>query len=1025
MKKIFILGIAAGLSTLCCIAADSKNSLEEMRQVYQKAELAMRCKNYSKAREAYLLLLQTNVTSCIDIFSYADICIRLSFAEKELGLLDEAENRVTKLLQRPLPDDSYLRAKLLQAKILQEQNKPEEAYFLLKELQSKFPFEVWPSEEKAYFVAVEQIVSERYQLQLSHAKRLFDASLFHESGILYQDILQKVETNKYPSHARDSLKLVSALAKAHFSSKNYSKVITLLQPKALSWDQEDIKNCDEIRDILFLLARSYKEVGNGPQACSLFEKLVSKREETPHEILLERAASHALLGDSLLAKDDLLFVISEAQNSRHLSQAKIQLAKILLKEQSYEDVEKLLNDELLLHPTHYECAFLIAESAYFRHLYEKAAFYFDKAIPKRNKDKAEWAKNALYHKGLALLKANEIAKAEQVFKELHNDPIWEERANLGIASVLLLQKEQLHSEQAAAELDELLNDSTAFPTLEGCAEALALRAKATPSFETKIQLYKKLTEMPPYNTTLAGKRSWYFRSLHTYLTAEEMRSKGDPNASLLYCRACQLFEKSFLVLENVDKELASLSLLLLAECLSVDIDKANDSKAIDHLDTLISSNLFIACPKKEEALYLHGMLCMQLFNLEDDEVYLTKAHLSLMRLALKFAANPLSEKGLFALGCAYYKAEIYDKAEECFSALAKNIPSSPLAAESLFYAAFCAEKSEDEGEQNALVYRSQVVDHYKTSPFAGECYLRLFSFSEYVRGEKEPLMHLLAMQEFYPNSPMLIIASYLLGLEAKEEHDLESALPHLENAITLFEQHRHNGSIIKEQFLDLVKIVYRAKIEYATIALQSGSHIEQALTYLKSTIDAFATPDHPLSKDLLATHAYPRLLEESEYLLARLCEPENAKEVLNEMFRKYKALGITKSYYLALAHFELGKLFAKENDHSKALAAFKEAEEASRPNLLGSEQKLQIWTYASHSARALGNFDEAMLFLSYVINENVSSSIRIQAMLLRSELYALQGRHELAVKQLEAIARKGGEFALLAKEKLKENYGFE
>jgi hypothetical protein len=44
-------------------------------------------------------------------------------------------------------------------------------------------------------------------------------------------------------------------------------------------------------------------------------------------------------------------------------------------------------------------------------------------------------------------------------------------------------------------------------------------------------------------------------------------------------------------------------------------------------------------------------------------------------------------------------------------------------------------------------------------------------------------------------------------------------------------------------------------------------------------------------------------------------------------------------------------------------------------------------------------------------------------MFLRSEIYVLQGRHELARKQLEATSKKGGEWAIKAKEKLDKDYG--
>ena len=65
-----------------------------------------------------------------------------------------------------------------------------------------------------------------------------------------------------------------------------------------------------------------------------------------------------------------------------------------------------------------------------------------------------------------------------------------------------------------------------------------------------------------------------------------------------------------------------------------------------------------------------------------------------------------------------------------------------------------------------------------------------------------------------------------------------------------------------------------------------------------------------------------------------------------------------------------------------------------------------------------------MLLLSRVINDDVISPLRIKAMFLRAEIYEMQGRPELAIKQLEAAARKGGEWAQKAQEKLEKTYGY-
>ena len=65
-----------------------------------------------------------------------------------------------------------------------------------------------------------------------------------------------------------------------------------------------------------------------------------------------------------------------------------------------------------------------------------------------------------------------------------------------------------------------------------------------------------------------------------------------------------------------------------------------------------------------------------------------------------------------------------------------------------------------------------------------------------------------------------------------------------------------------------------------------------------------------------------------------------------------------------------------------------------------------------------------MRLLSRVINDDVISPLRIKAMFLRADVYELQGRPELAIKQLEATSLKGGEWAQKAKEKLEQVYGY-
>ena len=77
----------------------------------------------------------------------------------------------------------------------------------------------------------------------------------------------------------------------------------------------------------------------------------------------------------------------------------------------------------------------------------------------------------------------------------------------------------------------------------------------------------------------------------------------------------------------------------------------------------------------------------------------------------------------------------------------------------------------------------------------------------------------------------------------------------------------------------------------------------------------------------------------------------------------------------------------------------------------------------SLSLRELGEYSKAIALLSFVINSQCPSSLRLKAMIHRAELYLLMQRKDLATRQLEALQSNGGEWALIAEHKLQELYG--
>jgi len=173
---------------------------------------------------------------------------------------------------------------------------------------------------------------------------------------------------------------------------------------------------------------------------------------------------------------------------------------------------------------------------------------------------------------------------------------------------------------------------------------------------------------------------------------------------------------------------------------------------------------------------------------------------------------------------------------------------------------------------------------------------------------------------------------------------------------------------------------------------------------------------------------YPILREESAYWLAqtylKALNDDKASKVLDEMLETYNKGKVARGYYLSRVYYEKGKIAIRRNDFERALHNFKRAEETAKGNLLSTDQKLDLWIQQSAGYLGQGKFDEAILILSKVVNNDAISSLRLKAMYLRAETYELQGRPELARKQLESVSRKGGVWAQKAKEKLEKEYGY-
>jgi TolA-binding protein len=613
-----------------------------------------------------------------------------------------------------------------------------------------------------------------------------------------------------------------------------------------------------------------------------------------------------------------------------------------------------------------------------------------------------------------------------------------EKTILSLARLFVLRHFYSSEEEDLLAIEQLLSPAEQFEVLENRIESLLIRAEALSNYAAKEEIYRVITEEDTYKGTLSYRQTWYYRGMNDYQHATELLEKNPEEAQLLFKRAAASFEQSYQLLKQLDNGLAALSLKHQSQvCFHLGTHESQ-ATAIKVLQKLIDEkDLFEALEEQDEAIYALGLMAAKFYQSEQDIAYAEIAEEALNLTVSLFPDGLFADGALYALGNMYLQSQDYENAQPVFVELAEKYPASTYASEAWFWAGYCSEET-DENEENAKHFRQQVYSLYPQSSKAGEAYFRVYSFTDYLQGSKEASDHLQAMLTLFPEDPFIIVAHYLLGIDKKEDRRNaqgqliqpkapELALASLKEAQLTFDKLFGKRAIPEEHRDYLITIRYRAMLEHSLLSL-SLKNTDLALAYLEEILTDFSQEGHPLASQLLDTDALPRIYEESLFTLSQVYlqadQTEQAEKTLLNMLEKYQALEIPSGYYLSRAWYQLALISMEQGKHEEALRRFDQSEKCGKAGVLTVEQKLDLWIQKSHCYKALKQTHMAMLMLSHVINENVSSSLRIKAMLLRADIYAMQGRHELAIKQLEAASRKGGEWAQTAKEKLKVEYGF-
>lgn len=402
-----------------------------------------------------------------------------------------------------------------------------------------------------------------------------------------------------------------------------------------------------------------------------------------------------------------------------------------------------------------------------------------------------------------------------------------------------------------------------------------------------------------------------------------------------------------------------------------------------------------------------------------------------------------AEKIQYLIALLYFQEKRFLEAHKYFLEAAKD---KELAGESYFWAAKSLEAL-DPVNSDIKKYKQKVYEEYPQSAYADEAYFTYYAYRDYLHGDRAAIKHLQRVPELFPNSRYVVSAYYLIGMDFKRDRkspegkslrkkDLNSSIEALHNSEESFDRLFAEGKLTQDQIAYYAKVRYRSILERALANLVVGDEsqgakkkifYEYAVEVLNRTVEELKNPKHPYTPQLIQGESYPQLLEESSFWLAqgyiKLGEESKADQLLSEMVRRYEAAKITRGYFLSRVWYERALLAMQQKKYGRALEYLSFAEDSAKGKILSTDQKIDLWIQQSLCYKELGDTEKAMLTLSKAINDDAISSLRVKAMFLRAELYEVQGRHELARKQLEATSKKGGEWALKARQKMEKEYG--
>lgn len=884
-------------------------------------------------------------------------------------------------------------------------------------------------------------------LSLMPLRLLCEESLFLKQGQEYlnagmydqaiDSFLNELEQVPLETHQDIKKKLIQA----YFLQGNYLKTLEVATSLGTRDDEDE-----------YLLASSYMALAEYEKAQKILQALYDKNNLPLY--LLERGICRFYLQDFDASRQDLETCAQTTSKQTDQFRAYFYLIRLKLETDQWEDAARDIKKLPLMEPFQGQIHYLKGELSFLQKDYPKALKHFEKAYQRLKHHTSLWHKDVLAylaecHLGLASKENGQAYRSAANYFKLLESHWPNSKATIAQVKCLIAYGEIFHDEVALQEADQLISHLSFFEETSSRTETLFLKARANASYLLKDKIYRQIIQENPAKSTQTA-QAWYLKGMNEFEQALNFQKENDLyNTNNLLIKALDSVEKAHSIYQDQDPYWAIKTLIASTQIYALHPQDSFKEKAIALILNFLEKQQISASPlpSQDELLYLLSLYATHLSDAQPTlkTHYHTLAQTTLENLLKERPAGPFAPCCLNLLGILAIKENQLDLGAAHFKTLLDQFSDSSLNPEALFWLAHCHEKTNPE---LARQERFHFCQEYPTHPLAPEAYFRCYSYIDYLQGERAAIKHLKAFGQSFEQSPFLLNAFYLIAIDSQKDRKSPEGRwitkKNLLASIEAFQELQDAFEKMTEQ-----KLIPLDRQDYYTM-LAFRAHLEKAQTNLLIAEEADGTkkqifleyaeknfskiyqnledPQGPYSKILVNQQTHLALTAECLLSWARTLlhqhQEENAERLLQTLIGKYQQIKITKGFFLAKAWEEKGRIALKNQKYEAALDFFTQAQNASQGKLLNADQRLDLWIQQSHCYEGLQQLDQAILTLSKVVNDEAVSSLRLKAMYLRSEMYEKQNRSELARKQLEALAQKNGDWALKARLKLEEKYGY-